>query len=125
MRTRWGCCVAGVAIAMLVNGCSREDPAIAAERAQRCAGPRLTSIEQREQLLEEGYVILPGWDCISRESWEYMQREKAQYEQRRVVVTGELGSIIVTTSSFSNSGSNRSMIPCGSGHSFLSVISPN
>ena len=83
MRTRWSSRIAGVAIVMLVNGCSREDPAIAAERAQRCAGPRLTSIEQREQLLEEGYVILPGWDCISRESWEYMQREKAQFEERR------------------------------------------
>jgi pimeloyl-ACP methyl ester carboxylesterase len=83
MRTRWICRVAGVAIVMLVNGCSREDPAIAAKRAQLCAGPRITSIEQRQQLMEEGYVILPGWDCISRESWEFMQREKAQYQARR------------------------------------------
>src|SRR5689334_4270145 len=86
MRERFGGRIAGVAIVivivmvMLGNGCSREDPAVAAERAQRCAGPPITSLEQREQLMEEGYVINLGLDCIDRESYESMQRQKAGRE---------------------------------------------
>src|SRR5689334_13450114 len=83
MRARSGR-IAGVAVvtamAMLADGCAREDPAIAAERAQRCAGPPIKSVEQREQLMQDGYVINLGLDCIDRDSYEAMQREQARRE---------------------------------------------
>ncbi len=72
-RVLW---IGSLAITALTTGCSDKDDAIAAERARRCAGPPLTSVEQREELLTQGYVINHGWDCIDRESWEAMERQK-------------------------------------------------
>src|SRR5690349_7981382 len=83
MRARWSGHVAGVAIVLFVNGCSREDPAITAQRAQACAGPPIKTIEDRQAAYEKGYAINQDFNCIDRQSYDLVQRQEAEYEQAR------------------------------------------
>ena len=55
----------------------------------------------------------------------FLSGAPSSVRSRKAHAVSPHGSIIVTSRSFSNSGSNRSMICWGCGPSFLSVISPN
>jgi DNA uptake protein ComE-like DNA-binding protein len=45
---------------------------------QACHGEPLLGAEAREAAMVEGYVIYPGYECITKESWAAVQEEKAQ-----------------------------------------------
>ena len=70
-------------LAALLTACGREDSATAAARELQCAGPRLETIEQRNDALEQGYGINQRFDCIDRQSFEAVQRQNAANEQAR------------------------------------------
>lgn len=67
-------------LATMLAACSR-DPLSDPEYAAACHGPPLRSVEQRNQALEQGYVIDPRHDCIGRKSFEDVERQRAEYEQ--------------------------------------------
>jgi hypothetical protein len=78
-----GIALVAASLAALMTGCGREDPARAAERELQCAGPRLETLEQRNDALEQGYSINQRFDCIDRRSFEAVQRQNAATEQAR------------------------------------------
>jgi hypothetical protein len=59
-------------VASLMVSCGREDSA-KADRDSKCAGPPLTSVEQRQEAFEKGYTINQQYDCIDRQSYEVIQ----------------------------------------------------
>lgn len=46
---------------------------------QACHGEPLATPEAREEAIVEGYVIYPGYECITKESWTGVQEQKARY----------------------------------------------
>ena len=46
---------------------------------QACHGEPLTTPEAREEAMVEGYVIYPGYECITKESWAAVQEQKARH----------------------------------------------
>jgi len=78
-------------LAVLMSSCGRDDSA-AAERESQCAGPRLETVEQRNDALEQGYAINQRYDCIDRKSFEAVQSQDAATELARRKRAEELGN---------------------------------
>jgi acetyl esterase/lipase len=84
-------------LAVLVSACGREDPAVAADRERQCSGPRLETIEERQNALEQGYTINPAYGCIDRRSYEAVKRQNAAKSARKE--SGETHSSLRTARS--------------------------
>lgn len=59
---------------VLATGCSPHSPGY----LEACHGEPL-SLEEREQAMQEGYEIRPGYHCIDKASWAAVQAQKAAW----------------------------------------------
>jgi len=67
----------GIALALLLCACGKQDPFDDPYYAAACHGPPLVTNEARQQAYEDGYVINRTFDCIDKKSWEEVQKAKA------------------------------------------------
>jgi DNA uptake protein ComE-like DNA-binding protein len=81
-RTKLSLLIGGVLISMLMFKCSRHYLGQAQEEADdyasKCHGRPLGSPEQRDQAMQDGYEILRGYDCISKQSYDQMAEYRAE-----------------------------------------------
>ena len=103
---------------------SRGDHAVA-PRGALCAASRAAGRRARPRPAEVHRVAALELALSQRPGQPLAARDRVCDEVHAAHSVSPHGSIIVTSSSFSNSGSKRSMISCGSGHSLRSVINPN
>jgi DNA uptake protein ComE-like DNA-binding protein len=60
-----------------LSGCGRSSHS--PRYLEACHGEPL-SLEEREQAMQEGYEIRPGYNCIDKASWVAVQEQKAAWE---------------------------------------------
>lgn len=68
-----------IALVAVLTGCApgiEESPAYQAA----CHGPPLESLEQRNQAIEDGYLINRQYDCIDKASFLAVQRQRAEWQ---------------------------------------------
>ena len=70
--------VALVLVFMLPTPGKKELPA---EAADICHGPRLTTVQERNDAMEAGYAIHPVYGCIEKQSFEAAEKERVAWEQ--------------------------------------------
>ena len=64
-------------LCLIVFGCSRNE-SLSAEYQEACHGEPLTTVAQRNQALEDGFVINQQFKCIDKASYLAMQEAEAQ-----------------------------------------------
>lgn len=67
-------------LCLIVFGCSRNE-SLSAEYQEACHGEPLTTVAQRNQALEDGFVINQQFKCIDKASYLAMQEAEARDAQ--------------------------------------------
>lgn len=70
------------ALCLMMSACSH-DASVSPEYQAACHGEPLRTIEERNQALEDGYLVHPQFHCITRASHLAMEEAKAQREAWR------------------------------------------
>ena len=67
-------------LSFVLAACGEKKVEYSAGYLEACHGDPLTTVEEREQAMQDGYEIRPGYNCIDKASFAAVAAAKAQWE---------------------------------------------